>query len=57
MGAYSDIESHRGMIYDEVRNTAYARALEKVIKPGMTVLDHGAGLGRKVRGMIAKWKR
>ena len=51
MGAYSDIESHRRMTFDEVRNKAYARAMEAAIVPGMTVLDLGAGLG--IHGMMA----
>jgi hypothetical protein len=28
LGGYSEIEFHRGMIFDEVRNGAYARAME-----------------------------
>ena len=51
MGAYVDIESHRGMVFDKVRNPAYARALEAVIEPGMAVLDLGAGLG--IHGLMA----
>lgn len=39
------------MVFDEVRNAAYARALEGAIQPGMTVLDLGAGLG--IHGLMA----
>jgi hypothetical protein len=39
------------MIFDGVRNGAYARALAKVITPNTTVMDLGAGLG--VHGLMA----
>ena len=51
MGIYSDIESHRSMVFDEVRNTAYAKAINKAVTPGCTVLDLGAGLG--IHGLLA----
>ena len=51
MDAYSDIESHRGMAFDEARNRAYLSALEQAVEPGCTVLDLGAGLG--VHGLMA----
>jgi len=39
------------MVFDGIRNAAYARALEKLIGPGTTVMDLGAGLG--VHGLNA----
>ena len=33
------------MVFDGLRNAAYVRALEKVIQPGATVMDLGAGPG------------
>lgn len=40
------IEYHRTMLADRVRNEAFAAALEKLIKPGVTtVADVGAGTG------------
>ncbi|MFK8046812.1 MAG: 50S ribosomal protein L11 methyltransferase [Halioglobus sp.] len=49
--SYSDIVEHRNMVFDGVRNSAYTRALEKVITSTTSVMDLGAGLG--VHGMIA----
>ena len=43
--SYSDVTGHRSMVFDDVRNAAYARALAKVIRPGTVVMDLGAGLG------------
>lgn len=39
------------MLFDGVRNAAYARALKKVVGPETTVMDLGAGLG--VHGLTA----
>lgn len=39
------------MLFDEVRNTAYARAIQATITPGCSVLDLGAGLG--IHGLLA----
>ncbi len=39
------IELQRKLLGDHVRNHAFADALKKVIKPGMTVLDLGSGTG------------
>lgn len=39
------------MLFDEVRNTTYARAIREAITPGCTVLDLGAGLG--IHGLLA----
>jgi 2-polyprenyl-3-methyl-5-hydroxy-6-metoxy-1,4-benzoquinol methylase len=41
----SEIELHRKMLGDKVRNDALHAALRRVIKPGMTVADIGAGTG------------
>lgn len=41
----SEIELHRKLLGDKVRNDALAAALARVIKPGMTVADIGAGSG------------
>ncbi|MCG8464442.1 MAG: class I SAM-dependent methyltransferase [Xanthomonadales bacterium] len=39
------IEFHRNMLGDHVRNQAFYDALKQVIKPGMRVVDLGAGTG------------
>jgi SAM-dependent methyltransferase len=41
----SDIELHRKLLGDKVRNAALHAALARVIRPGMTVADIGAGTG------------
>jgi protein arginine N-methyltransferase 1 len=41
----SEIELHRKLLGDKVRNDALAAALARVVKPGMTVADIGAGSG------------
>ncbi len=42
----SEIELHRKLLGDRVRNEAFQAALKKVIKPGKTtVADLGAGTG------------
>jgi type III protein arginine methyltransferase len=38
-------EWHLSMVADERRNEAYERAIDKAVKPGMTVLDIGTGSG------------
>jgi hypothetical protein len=43
--SYSDVIDHRAMVFDGLRNAAYARALAKLVGPGTTVMDLGAGLG------------
>jgi len=48
---YSNIADHYSMVYDGLRNAAYARAMKKVIEPETTVMDLGAGLG--VHGLTA----
>ncbi|MEM1153594.1 MAG: 50S ribosomal protein L11 methyltransferase [Pseudomonadota bacterium] len=49
--SYSDVNRHRSMVFDAVRNRAYMNALAKVIGPQSTVMDVGAGLG--VLGLAA----
>ena len=49
--SYEDIESHRSMALDGVRNEAYARALTDLVGPDTVVLDLGAGLG--IFGLLA----
>lgn len=46
------IEFHRNMLGDHVRNQAFYDALKQVIKPGMRVIDLGAGTG--LLGFMAK---
>lgn len=46
-----DLHRFGQMIADDVRIRAYARALEETVKPGMTVVDLGAGPG--VLSMLA----
>jgi len=41
----SEIELHRKLLGDKVRNDALGAALARVIRPGMTVADIGAGTG------------
>jgi SAM-dependent methyltransferase len=41
----SEIELHRKLLGDTVRNEALAEALRRAIRPGMTVADIGAGTG------------
>ena len=41
----SEIELHRKLLGDKVRNDALAAALARVLAPGMTVADIGAGSG------------
>ncbi|MDH5173562.1 MAG: 50S ribosomal protein L11 methyltransferase, partial [Gammaproteobacteria bacterium] len=49
--SYSRITDHRSMVFDGLRNAAYARALQQVVGPTTTVMDLGAGLG--VHGLNA----
>lgn len=41
----SEIELHRKLLGDKVRNDALAEALGRVLRPGLTVADIGAGTG------------
>ena len=38
-------DDYRDMLADDVRMSAYAAAIERVVKPGDIVIDLGAGLG------------
>lgn len=49
--AYSQVSSHRSMVFDEHRNALYAQAIRKCVTPDSVVLDLGAGLG--ILGLIA----
>ena len=49
--AYASIQGHRSMVFDDVRNRAYYRALQALITPESVVLDLGAGLG--ILGLMA----
>jgi SAM-dependent methyltransferase len=51
VSTYFDIDSHRSMVFDEVRNQAYEKAIRAVVGPGSVVLDLGAGLG--IHGLLA----
>jgi type I protein arginine methyltransferase len=44
MSEYS-LQDYGKMIHDRVRTDAYARALERLVRPGSVVLDIGAGSG------------
>ena len=43
--SYAGAEVHRMMLGDRVRTEAYGRAIAEIVKPGMTVMDVGAGTG------------
>jgi len=45
MSSYAELAVHRWMLRDVIRNEAFQRALQKVVKPGDVVLDLGAGTG------------
>jgi SAM-dependent methyltransferase len=49
--SYSQVSSHRSMVFDEYRNSLYAQAIHRLVTPDSVVLDLGAGLG--VLGLIA----
>jgi SAM-dependent methyltransferase len=47
----NEITEHAGYLRDEVKLAAYRAALAEVVRPGMTVLDLGAGTG--ILGLLA----
>ncbi|WP_170287252.1 50S ribosomal protein L11 methyltransferase [Halioglobus maricola] len=49
--SYSDIVGHHSMVFDRVRNAAYAKAMENIITSESRVMDLGAGLG--ILGLMA----
>lgn len=49
--SYSSFAGQSSMVFDAVRNEAYARAIRKAMRPGAVVLDLGAGLG--IHGLLA----
>ena len=51
MSHYANVSGHNSMVFDDVRNQAYARALKEIIQADSVVLDLGAGLG--IHGMVA----
>lgn len=48
---YSQVSGHQGMVFDQRRNAAFARAIATHVKPDSVVLDLGAGLG--LHGLLA----
>jgi len=50
-GHHAPIDYHRALIDDAVRMSAWDRAIRALVRPGMRVLDAGAGTG--VLGMLA----
>lgn len=49
--SYASVAGHRTMVFDQVRNAAFARALQACVTPDSVVLDLGAGLG--ILGLLA----
>ncbi|MFZ5478054.1 MAG: methyltransferase domain-containing protein [Myxococcota bacterium] len=49
---FADVDVHRRMLADAPRMSAYARAIAKVVSPGMAVADAGTGSG-VLAGMAA----
>lgn len=43
--SYRDVAMHKVMLQDVVRTDAYERAIKKVVRPGLSVLDFGCGTG------------
>jgi SAM-dependent methyltransferase len=44
-GSYLDVDTHKDMLRDVVRTSAYADAIRDVVKPGQRVIDFGSGTG------------
>ena len=51
MSSYSTIQNHRSMFFDDLRNSLYLEAINKIVKEDSVVLDLGAGLG--LHGLMA----
>lgn len=49
--SYAELLGHSSMVFDRVRNSAYADAIRQYVTPDSVVLDAGAGLG--VLGLLA----
>lgn len=45
LGSYRDVVTHKLMLQDVVRTSAYADAIRAVVKPGDRVIDFGTGTG------------
>lgn len=45
LGSYLDVTTHKDMLQDVVRTSAYAEAIRAVVAPGTRVLDFGSGTG------------
>lgn len=44
-GSYLDVSTHKDMLQDVVRTSAYAEAIRALVKPGSRVIDFGTGTG------------
>jgi hypothetical protein len=44
-GSYLDVSTHKDMLRDVVRTSAYAEAIRAAVKPGQRVIDFGSGTG------------
>ncbi|HTV25821.1 MAG TPA: class I SAM-dependent methyltransferase [Polyangiaceae bacterium] len=44
-GSYLDVNTHKDMLRDVVRTSAYAEAIRAVVRPGQRVIDFGSGTG------------
>ena len=51
LSRYASVQAHRGMVFDNLRNRFYAKAIQQAIGDDTVVLDLGAGLG--LHGLIA----
>jgi SAM-dependent methyltransferase len=45
LGSYLDVTTHKDMLQDVVRTSAYADAIRALVAPGRRVLDFGSGTG------------
>lgn len=44
-GSYLDVNTHKDMLRDVVRTSAYAEAIRNIVRPGQRVIDFGSGTG------------